>query len=410
MSGAALERVFREASGRIVAALAARFRDLSLAEDSCAEACARALEEWPRASVPDDPAAWLYRVAFRVALDGIRRHKTHQRFAPLLCETEDEDDLEVGSGDVIPDERLRLIFICCHPAVSIEARAALTLRLVCGLSTHEVARAFLVSDVTLAQRLTRAKQKIAEAGVPFDVPGPDHWPERLDAVLSTLEVAYAKAHEDAAGTSAHAHYAAEMLHLSQIVADLMPNEPDALALAALIRLTEARRPARVNASGLMVPLSEQDPTAWNRSLINEGVGFLERAARIDPDRTRVIQAQIHGCWCRRRSLSDPAPWPDVLAQYDRWLSLHDNPIVRLNRLVAVAEVRGANTALTELELLDSDHLGNYAPYHAVRAELLRRNGQLPAAIEAYDAAIALVSTTAERAWLGEQRRAVADGA
>ncbi len=407
MSGAALERVFREASGRIVGALAARFRDLSLAEDTYAEACARALEDWPRAGVPDDPAAWLYRVGSRIALDVIRRNKTHQRFAPLLCEAEGTDDSE-EVDNVIPDERLRLIFICCHPAVSIDARAALTLRLVCGLSTHEIARAFLVSDITLAQRLTRAKQKIADAGIPFEVPGPEHWVERLDAVLSTLEVAYAKAHEDAAGTSVHAHYAGEVLQLSQIVAQLMPNEPDALALAALVRFTEARRPARVDINGLMVQLSEQDPALWNRSLIEEGTAFLERAAHLDPERPRVIQAQIHGCWCKRRSLSDAAPWPEVLVLYDRWLTHHDNPIVRLNRAVALAEVRGASAALAELERLDTDQLGSYAPFHAVRAEMLSRTGQYPAAISAYDAAIALVSTSAERAWLDMRRRILAE--
>jgi RNA polymerase sigma-70 factor (ECF subfamily) len=295
---------------------------------------------------------------------------------------------------MIPDERLRLIFICCHPAVSIDSRAALTLRLVCGLSTQEIARAFLLPDTTLAQRLTRAKQKIADAGIPFDVPGPEHWPERLDAVLSTLEVTYARAHEDAAGRSVHAHYAAEVLHLSQLVAQLMPNEPDALAMAAVVRFSEAR---------LMIQLSEQDPALWNRALIEEGGVFLEHATRLDPDRPRVLQAQIHGCWCGRRSKSDAAPWSDVLGLYDRWLTHHDNPIVRLNRAVALAEVRGASAALEELEQLDAQQLESYAPYHAVRAEILSRTGQFSAAISAYDAAIALVSTSAERAWLSKRR-------
>jgi RNA polymerase sigma-70 factor (ECF subfamily) len=406
MSGAALERVFREASGRIVGALAARFRDLSLAEDSYSEACARALEDWPEAAVPDDPAAWLYRVASRIALDVIRHNKTHQRFAPIIAQTEETADIEETS-DVIPDERLRLIFICCHPAVSIDARAALTLRLVCGLSTQEIARAFLLPDTTLAQRLTRAKQKIADAGIPFEVPGPEHWPERLDAVLSTLEVTYARAHEDAAGTSVHAHYAAEVLHLSHVVAQLMPNEPDALAMAALVRFSEARRPARVDANGLMVQLSEQDPALWNRPLIEAGTAFLDRAVRIDSNLPRVIQAQIHGCWCRRLTRSDAAPWSDVLALYDRWLALQENPIVRLNRAVALAEVKGPSAALADLEQLDGAQLRSYAPYHAVRAEMLSRTGQFSAAISAYDAAIALVSTRAEGAWLSNRRDTLA---
>jgi RNA polymerase sigma-70 factor (ECF subfamily) len=403
MSGAALDRVFREASGRIVGALAARFRDLALAEDACAEACMRALEQWPLTSVPDDPAAWIYQVAFRIALDTIRRRKTHQRYAPVLQETDDAaETAELGSA-VIPDERLRLIFICCHPAVSVDARAALTLRLVCGLSTQEIARAFLVSEVTLSQRLTRAKHKIADACVSFEVPGPEHWSERLDAVLSTLEVAYAKAHEDAAGTGAHAGYAVEMLVLSETVAQLMPREPDALALTALIQFAEARRPARVSANAEMVPLSDQDPGTWDRTLIEKGAHYLARAMQLEPNRPRVMQAQIHACWCRRRCLADPAPWPEVLALYDSLLAVQDNSITRLNRAVAVAEVHSVALALDELNQLSEEGLREYAPYQAVRADLLRRIGDLTAARGAYDLAIALVSTNAERTWLLKQK-------
>jgi len=403
MSGAALDRVFREASARIVGALAARFRDLALAEDACAEACARALEQWPATAIPDDPAAWLYRVAFRVALDSTRRSRTQQRFASILQEAECSSDAEVEDNHVIPDERLRLIFICCHPAVSVDARAALTLRLVCGLSTQEIARAFLVPEVTLAQRLTRAKQKIADARVPFEVPGPEHWAERIDAVLSTLEVAYAKAHEDGAGTGVHAHYAAEMLALSQTVARLLPREPEALALAAIIQFAEARRPARVSADGEMVPLSEQDPRAWDRALIESGRHYLARAIQTDPARPRVIQAQIHRCWCQRRSLSEAAPWPEILELYDRWVATRDSPFVRLNRAVVVAEVNGPLAALAEVDQLDGEQLANYAPYHAARADLLRRAGNSGAARSAYDQAIALVTTSAEHAWLVARR-------
>jgi RNA polymerase sigma-70 factor (ECF subfamily) len=403
MNGAALDRVFREASARIIGALAARFRDLALAEDACAEACTRALEQWPATSVPDDPAAWLYRVAFRVALDGTRRSKTQRRFASVLQEPEATSELEVADNDVIPDERLRLIFICCHPAVSVDARAALTLRLVCGLSTQEIARAFLVPEVTLAQRLTRAKQKIADARVPFEVPGPEHWSERIDAVLSTLEVAYAKAHEDGAGTGAHAHYAAEMLALSEIVARQVPEEPEALALAAIIRFAEARRPARLKSNGEMVPLSEQDPSAWDRTLVDDGMQYLARAIQLDMSRPRVIQAQIHGCWCGRRSLATPAPWPEILTLYDQWTIVQDSPVVRLNRAVAVAQVNGPAAGLAEVVRLDAEQLADYAAYHAVRADLLRRSGNSAAAREAYDKAIALVSTSAERTWLTAQR-------
>lgn len=317
MNRTALERAVRDAGGRIVAALAARYRDLDIAEEAFAEACARAAEAWPRQGVPGDPVAWLYRTADRAALDALRRRRTRDRLIPdpPLPEPTAEDAL-VNDAKLIPDERLRLIFVCCHPAIAPEARAALTLRLVCGLSTAEIARAFLLSEPTLAQRLVRAKRMIAEAGVPFEIPGPDAWPERLSAVLSTLEVAYAKAHEDAARAGPHAGYAAEMLELTRVLAELLPGEPEAHALAALVRYAEARRPARLDEHGAMVPLSEQDPAFWKRPLIEAGERYLERAAGLGPPGPRMLQALIHAAWCARRSLIDPPPWPAVLHLYD----------------------------------------------------------------------------------------------
>ncbi|MEO9191086.1 MAG: sigma-70 family RNA polymerase sigma factor, partial [Acetobacteraceae bacterium] len=283
MSGGALDRAVREVGARIVAALAARFRDLDIAEDAFAEACARAAEAWPRDGEPRDAAAWLYRVAQRSAFDALRRRRTSERLPPEPPElAPSAEDAMIDDAALIPDERLRLIFVCCHPAVAADARAALTLRLVCGLSTAEIARAFLLAEPTLAQRLVRAKRKIAEAGVPFEVPGPESWPDRLDAVLSTLEVAYAKAHEDAAGAGPHAGYASEMLELTRVLADLLPEEPEALALAALVRYAEARRGARLDATGAMVTLSEQDPALWRRELIEAGGIYLRRAAAWGP--------------------------------------------------------------------------------------------------------------------------------
>ena len=406
MIGAALDRVFREAGGRIVAALASRFRDLTLAEDAFAEACRRALETWPATGMPNDAAAWLYQVAVRAGLDAVRRLHTAQRFAAGAEEAVAADIASDFDARLIPDERLRLIFVCCHPAIGAETRAALTLRLVCGLSALEIARAFLVSEKTLQQRLVRAKRKIAEAGVPFEVPGPSVWPGRLDAVLSTLEIAYAKAYEDAAGQGPYAAYAAEVLELSRLLVQLLPDEAEVWALAALARFTEARRPARLAVDGRMVPLAKQDPACWDRGLIEEAAVYLRRAVALDSRRPRVLQARLHAAWCARTRMDDRSPWPQVLALYDALLTVRDDAVVRLNRAVALAEVAGTETALAEVERLDAHALADFAGYHAVRADLLRRLGRNDEACRAYDAAIALISTPAEQRWLVGRRDAL----
>ena len=396
-----LEQVVRAQRARIVAALAARYRDLDLAEEAFAEACVRAASAW-RQTAPDRSDAWLYRTADRCALDALRKRRVRERLAP---EPEPEPTAEDAMDDagLIPDERLRLIFVCCHPAIAPEARAALTLRVVCGLSTGEIARAFLVSEPTLAQRLVRAKRKIAEAGVPFEIPGPERWTERLDPVLSTLEIAYSKAHEDAAGAGPHAGFAREMLELSRVLAELVPDDPDPSAFAALVRYAEARRPARLDEQGAMTPLSEQDPARWQQPLIVEADKYLARAEAFPPTQ-RSLQAAIHGAWCRRKSLEEPPPWATILKLYDDLLSIRDDPIVRLNRAVALAEVRGSVEALAEVEALRGPRMAGFLPFHAVRADLLRRGGWLKEAAVAYDTALELGPGPAERLWL-ERRRA-----
>ena len=399
MNGAALDRVFRAASGRIIAALAARFRDLALAEDAFSESCLRAMRAWPERGMPDDPAAWLYRVAERIALDALRRRQVREQ---AICDVPPEpnaEDTMMDDSHFIPDERLRLIFICCHPAVAPEARAALTLRLVCGLTTTEIARAFLVQETALAQRLVRAKHKIADAGVPFELPPPHFWSERLEAVLSTLEIAYAKAHEDASGTGAHAGFAGEMLHLTKLLTELVPNAGGAFALAALVRFAEARRPARVDNEGMMIPLSHQDPALWRADLIEEAGGFLRDAVTLAPVSARTLQALLQQAWCRRQSRDEPAPWAEVLLLYDRLLTLRDDAVVRLNRAVALAEVEGPGAALREIEQLATPGLAEFLPYHAVRADLLRRAGRKQDAQAAYQQALALEPPSAERRWL-----------
>ena len=400
----ALDRAVRESGGRIAAALAARWRDLDIAEEAFAEACARAAAAWGEAS-PADPAAWLYRTAHRCAIDLARRRGTRARLqpeAPLPEPTPEEALMESAS---IPDERLRLIMVCCHPAVAPDARAALTLRLVCGLSTAEIARAFLLPEPTLAQRLVRAKRKIAQAGVPFEVPGPERWGERLDAVLSTLEIAYSKAHEDSAGAGRHAAFGGEMLRLAALLCRLIPGESEAAALAASLCFAEARRPARLGADGSMVPLAEQNPALWLQPMIAQGQAFLARARALGGRSPRVLQAAINGVWCARPGLAAPPPWPEVLALYDLLLAQRDDPVVRLNRAVALAEVEGAEAALAEVERLGGAGLSGFLPYHAVRADLLRRVGRREEARQAYDAALALDPASAERAWLARQREA-----
>ena len=399
-----LHHTAREAGGRIVAALAAAFRDLDLAEEAYAEACARAAAVWPTAP-PLDPPAWLYATARRRALDMIRKRNIRQRLTPDDPEPEPSaEDLLARDTRLIPDERLRLIFVCCHPAVAPEARAALTLRLVCGLSVREIARAFLVAEAAMFQRLTRAKRKIAQAGVSFEVPRPEAWPERLAAVLSTLEVAYARAHEDAAGAGEHAGYAREMLDLTAVLAELLPDEPECLAFAATVRFAEARRPARLDADGAMVPLAEQDPRLWSRPLIHDADVLLRRAARLNRPGPRQLRAALHGVWCVRRSLAEPPPWSAVLALYD--LADRDDPFVRINRAVALAELAGPAAALAEIEALDAARLADFQPFHAVRADLLARLGRQGEALAAYDRAIDLAAGPAERLWLLGRRSAL----
>ena len=409
MSLGALEQVARESSGRIIGALAARFRDLDIAEDAFGDACVKAVEIWREQGVPSDPAAWLYRTAERKAIDALRRRRTREQFVAENRQVEPTaEEAMTDDARVIPDERLRLIFICCHPAVAPDSRVALTLRLVCGLSVAEIARAFLVPEQTLAQRLVRAKRKIAAAGVSFEIPRPESWNERLEAVLSTLEIAYAQSHEDAAGVGPHATYATELLELTRALVEMVPREPGAFALAAMVRYAEARRPARLDNQGAMIPLAEQDPRLWLRPLIDEADMLLKRAWILGFPGPRAIQAAIHGTWCWRKSLQEPAPWPDVLCLYNELLVHRDDAVVRLNRAVALAEVEGIEPAMRALSALDSPGLEDFLPYRALRADLLRRAGRKAEALVAYDAALALCPSPAERIWLERRRRTMAE--
>ncbi len=385
--------------GRVVAALAARFRDLDLAEDAFSEAAMTALAVWP-ADPPRDPAAWLWRAALRRGLNATRRAKV--RAGALHDPPPPEptpEELAMLADEPIPDERLQLIFVCCHPALAPEARAALTLKVVCGLSTGRLARAFLVGEGAMLQRITRAKRKIAAAGVPFEVPARAAWPERLGAVLATLEIAYAQAYEDAALAGDAAGFGVEVLRLSGLLVELLPNEPEVLALAALVRFAEARRPARLNDGGAMVPLDEQDVTQWDERLIAEGARLLDRAAGEKNTGPYRIMAAIHGAHLARRE-SGVTPWPTIAALYDALVLLRPGPVTAVNRAVAIGMAQGAEAGLAALDRVRTDRdLEAWLPWQAARAGLYAMAGRGEEARAACDAALALGPAPAERLYL-----------
>ena len=405
MTGASalLDQAVRASGGRIVAALATRLRDLDLAEEAFAFACAAALETWPVRGAPRDPAAWLYAAARRRAFDLMRRarvRRDHRPDAPEPVPTPEE--VVLAALEPIPDDRLRLIFTCCHPALAVEARIALTLRIICGLSVGRLARAFLTTEMAMTQRLTRAKGKIRDARIPFEPPGPEAWGERLAAVLAAIEIAYAQAYEDAAGLSEAADLAAETLRLSALLTELLPKEPEVLGLAASIRLAEARRPARLDDLGRMVPLAEQDTDLWDGGRIAEAVDLLARAAAIGRSGPYQIMAAIHAAHASRREIGR-TPWSDIVMLYDALMVVRPSPVAAVNRAVALAEVAGAAAALDALRAANPDgRLDDFAPYQATLAHISERAGRMDEARAALVRTLALTDTAAERAHL--QRR------
>jgi RNA polymerase sigma-70 factor (ECF subfamily) len=398
-------RAIFDARPRVVAALAVRLRDLDLAEEAFAEASAAAVPAW-RAQAPRDPAAWLWRAAWRRALDARRRAVVRQRLAPDAPEpAPTPEDEVIAAHDPIPDERLRLIFVCCHPAIAADTRAALTLKVVCGLSTERLARAFLMGEPAMLQRITRAKRKIRDAGVPFEVPGREMWPERLEAVLATLELAYAQAYEDAALATDGASFAQEVLRLSGLLTELMPREGEVLGLAALVRFAEARRPARLDDTGGMLPPGEQDMALWRVDLIGQGARLLDNAADLGRTGPRQLLAAIHGLHLSRRE-TGVTPWADIVSLYDALALFRPDAVTAVNRAVAVGEARGAAAGLAALDAVpDAGRLTNWLPYQAARAGLCERAGLTGDAAAAYHAALALGPAPAERLYL--QRRLAA---
>ena len=399
----AVTQAHHEEWARVVASLTRRFGDLDIAEEAAAEAFATAVERWPADGVPPSPGAWLTTTANRKAIDRIRRENKlvgKQKEAQLLY---DDDDPPEPPG-AIDDERLRLIFTCCHPALAMQTRVALTLRMVAGLTVPEIARAFLVPETAMGQRITRAKAKIKVARIPYRVPSAEDLPARLSGVLAVLFLVFNEGYlATGPGTDPVRHdLVAEAIRLTRLIRALLPDDGEVAGLLALMLLTQARRTARVSASGELVTLAEQDRGTWDAALIAEGHRLVRErlVAGVAPGRYQILAA-ISAVHTSARDVRD-TDWPQVLALYDQLVHLDPSPVIALNRAIAVAEIDGPQVALAAVDRLEH-RLAGYHSYHATRADLLRRLGRSQPSRAAYDQAIELAGNTAETASLTRRR-------
>jgi len=396
----AITQAHREEWARVVASLTRRFGDLDIAEEAAAEAFAIAVERWPADGVPPNPGAWLTTTANRKAIDRIRRENKRDDKQEEAQTLYDDPPEPLGAID---DERLRLIFTCCHPALAMQTRVALTLRMVGGLTVPEIARAFLVQETAMGQRITRAKAKIKAARIPYRVPSAEDLPARVSGVLAVLFLIFNEGYL-ATGPDADPvrhDLTAEAIRLTRLIRTLLPEDGEVAGLLALMLLTEARRTARVSASGELVPLGEQDRGAWDAALVAEGHQLVrERLAAVRPGRYQILAA-INAVHTSARDVRD-TDWSQVVALYDQLVRLDPSPIIALNRAIAVAELDGPEVALAAVDRLE-DKLAGYHAYHATRADMLRRLGRSQKSRAAYDKAIELAGNTAETAYLTRRR-------
>jgi RNA polymerase sigma-70 factor (ECF subfamily) len=400
------EGVARRSYGKLVALLAARTRNVSAAEEALSEAFAAALASWPRNGCPTNPEAWLLTAARRKLID-VARHDERGKLAAAQARLLDEALEDSDAERHIPDRRLALMFACAHPAIEPGIRAPLMLQLVLGLDAARIASAFLVAPSTMGQRLSRAKNKIRTAGIPFRIPERDEWPGRLGAVLDAVYAAFAEGWSDAGELdSGRRDLAEEALFLGRLVAELLPEEPEVLGLVALLLHAEARRRARRSPEGEYVPLGEQNPADWDQALIEEAESLLRRASALGAIGRYQLEAALQSAHVARRR-GGRADWPAIVVLYDALLALTDSPVVALNRALAVAEVESPAAALRLLDGLSADpRLLQYQPYWVVRADLLARTGAAAQARDAYDVAMGLERDPAVRRFLQARQAAL----